>query len=125
MNRKKFSLRARLRSFRYAFAGLISLVKHEHNSRIHLLAAALAIICGVVLNIDTLEWLVVIIVIGLVFIAELINSSVENLADALMPGYDERIRLTKDYAAAAVLVSAIIALIARIVIFLPKLLARF
>ena len=64
-----------------------------------------------------------VIVIGLVFLVELLNSSIETLADLINPEWNEPIKRAKDYGAAAVLISAIIAMIAGVLIFIPKLLA--
>jgi len=75
MNRNKFSIKSRLESFKFAFRGFILLIKNEHNARIHLFAAVVAITAGILLNINDLDWVLIIIVIGLVFLTELINSS--------------------------------------------------
>jgi diacylglycerol kinase (ATP) len=63
------------------------------------------------------------IVIGLVFLTELLNSSLESLADIIDPEWNEIIMKAKDYAAAAVLISAIIAIIVGGLIFIPKIVA--
>jgi diacylglycerol kinase (ATP) len=125
MNRNKFSIKSRLRSFKFAFRGLILLIKNEHNARIHLFAAFVAITAGIFLKISPLDWVLIIIVIGLVFITELINTSLETLADFIKPQSDEAIRNAKDYAAAAVMISAIISLITGALIFIPRILALF
>ena len=41
MNNEKFSVRKRIKSFSYAFAGLRVLFREEHNARIHAVAAVL------------------------------------------------------------------------------------
>ncbi|MNY66215.1 Undecaprenol kinase [compost metagenome] len=58
---------------------------------------------------------------GLVFVCELFNTALEALADFASPGKHPQIKKVKDLAAAAVLLSAISALITGIIIFLPKL----
>ena len=121
MKSDKFTIKSRLKSFRFALRGLGSLLKYEHNSRIHLIAAIVAVILGIILKINLLEWSVLVIVIGMVFIAELVNSSLESLADHIDTEWNEYIMKSKDYSAAAVLISAIIALVAGCIIFLPKL----
>lgn len=123
MTSGKFSFKSRLKSFRFAFHGLWSLLKNEHNSRIHLLAAAIAVVIGIVLKINALEWCVLAIVIGLVFISELLNSSLESIADIVDPELNEKIKNAKDYSAAAVFISAIIAIIAGGIMFIPKIIA--
>jgi len=121
MNSGKFSLKARLRSFGYAFRGLSLLIKNEHNSRIHFLAAVAVVILGFLLKISPQEWALILIAIGIVFISELINTSVEKLSDIIEPRYSEKIRNIKDYAAAAVFISALVSAIIGAIIFLPKL----
>jgi diacylglycerol kinase len=125
MNRNKFSIKSRLRSFKFAFRGLILLIKNEHNARIHLFVSFVAITAGIVFNISTLDWALLIIVIGLVFLTELINSSLESLSDIVKPESNDAIRNAKDYAAAAVLVAAIISLTTGALIFIPRILDLF
>ncbi|MEI8225274.1 MAG: diacylglycerol kinase family protein [Bacteroidota bacterium] len=122
MNSDKFSLKTRFGSFKFAFHGLWLLVQNEHNSRIHFLAAIVAVTMGIILKINSLEWSLLIIVIGIVFLTELLNSSLETLADFVNPEWNEKIRNVKDYAAAAVLISAIISIIVGAFIFIPKIL---
>jgi diacylglycerol kinase (ATP) len=122
MRSDKFTIKSRIRSFRFALRGLKSLLKYEHNSRIHLIAAVMSVALGIILKISFSEWSVLIIVIGMVFIAELFNSSLESLADHIDTEWNEFIMKAKDYSAAAVLISAIIALLAGCMIFLTKLL---
>jgi diacylglycerol kinase len=120
MTPNKFSLKSRLGSFRFAVNGLLLLLKNEHNSRIHLLAAIIAIIMGIIMKLDHYEWSLLIIVIGAVFLTELLNSSIESLADLIDPEFNELIMRAKDYSAAAVLMSAIVAIVVGGLIFIPK-----
>ena len=122
MNSKRFSLKSRFGSFKFAFHGLWRLIKNEHNSRIHLLAAIVAIALGFFLKINPLEWSMLVIVIAIVFITELLNTSLETLADFIDPEWDEMIMKAKDYAAAAVLISAVISVVVGGLIFIPKIL---
>ena len=120
MKPENFSAKSRLDSFRFAIKGFLTLIRSEHNARIHLGAALLAIAAGIILKISRAEWMLIIIVIGMVFLAELINSSLEAIADVADPERNEKIGKAKDYAAASVLVSAIVSLIIGGLIFIPK-----
>jgi diacylglycerol kinase len=91
MNPDKFSLKSRLQSFRFALNGLRSLLKYEHNSRIHSIAAIAVIFLGILMKIDLTEWILLIIVIGMVFITELLNSSLETFADSMKPEWNDMI----------------------------------
>jgi diacylglycerol kinase len=123
MKPDKFSFKSRMGSFRFALNGMRSLLKYEHNSRIHLIAALIAIALGIIFKLKLSEWSLLTLIIGIVFITELLNSSLESLADRIDPEWNEQIRKAKDYAAAAVLVSAVIALAIGCFIFIPKLFA--
>ena len=125
MDQEKFSIVKRLKSFKYAFNGLRILIKEEHNARIHLFAAIGVVIAGFIFKISLHEWIAVAIAIGLVFCSEIINSAIENLSDFVCPDKNERIKKIKDLAAAAVLVSALTALVIGLLVFIPKIVALF
>jgi diacylglycerol kinase (ATP) len=125
MKRDKFSFKSRLGSFKFALKGLVLLLKNEHNARIHLVSAIVAIITGIILNVNTFEWSLLVIIIGIVFLTELLNTSIETLADIVQPEWNEKIRMAKDYSAAAVLISAIISIIVGGFIFIPKIFNLF
>ena len=122
MNSGRFTPRSRFRSFKFAFRGLRSLLIFEHNSRIHLAAAIIVVVLGFILRISIAEWALLTLTIGLVFVSELINSELEEISDVVKPGWNEKIMRAKDYAAAAVLVTAVIAVIIGGIIFIPRLL---
>ena len=98
------------------------MIKEEHNARIHLFATICVIIAGLFFNISMNEWIGVIFSIGLVFSLEIINSSIENIADFISPEKHEMIKKIKDLSASGVLISAITALIIGLIIFIPKIL---
>jgi|SRR3990172_9892424 len=120
---KKFSLHARIASFKPAIHGIKFVLMNEHNIRIHLGAALTAIILGFIFNIGKVEWLVILLCIGLVMTLEVLNSAVEKLVDLVSPGKNEKARLVKDIAAGAVLIAAVISLIAGLIIFIPHAIA--
>ena len=120
---KPFSPGERLKSFRHAFRGIAQLVKREPNFRIHLVVTILVIAAGILLHISAAECLIITIAIGIVLVAEGLNSAVEQLCDIVSPGEDQHIKNIKDILAAAVLISAVIAVIIGLIIFLPDILA--
>jgi len=122
MPKEKFSITKRLRSFGYAFNGLKILIREEHNARIHLITAVVAITAGFCLHISALEWIAIVFAIGFVITLEIINSAIENIADFVSPEKHDTIKKIKDLAAAGVLISSITALIIGLIVFLPKIL---
>ena len=115
-----FSLRARIRSFRFAFEGLNSFFATQHNAVIHLLMTIVALIAAVFFNVCKGEAVAIIIAAGFVWAAELFNTAIEKLADMVSEDFHPSIKFIKDVSAAAVLISAIAAFITGIIIFLPK-----
>ena len=123
MKHSKFTPKKRIKSFSYAFAGLKLLLKEEHNIRILTVITICTIALGFVLSLSLLEWVSVAIVIGLVYIAETLNTAIERVADFIHPENHDSIKNIKDIAAAAALVACIIAAAVGMIIFIPKLIS--
>ena len=116
MKNEGFTLRKRLRSFKFAGNGIRLLITREHNAWIHCFAAVW------IIGLSSTEWIAIVFAIGSVLAAEAVNSSIEALADLVSPEYNEAIKRTKDLAAGAVLILAISAAIVGLIIFIPKIL---
>ncbi|MEI8270205.1 MAG: diacylglycerol kinase family protein [bacterium] len=117
---KRFSVVARAKSFTHAFRGIRILIKTTHNFWIHIFFAIAAFCFGFILNISSIEWILIVMAIGFVFTTEAVNTAVEIDMDLTSPDYHPYARDTKDVAAGAVLISAIVAAIVGLIIFLPK-----
>jgi diacylglycerol kinase len=111
-----------IRSFGYAFKGVVYATATQLNFRIHLAATVLAVTFGCALNISSGEWLWIALCVTLVLMAELFNTMIEALTDLVSPGYNEKAGHIKDMSAGAVVIAAIFALTIGIIIFLPKML---
>lgn len=120
---KSFSFRQRLHSFRFAFRGILLMVKTQHNFWVHLVLASLTIIAGFFFHIRLAEWIMVIFAIGMVLSAETFNSAIEQLTDLVSPEIHPTAGRVKDIAAGAVLLSAIAAALIGLLIFVPKIMA--
>ena len=122
MKEEKFSLRKRAKSFGYAFIGIVTLLRDEHNSRIHVFAMVAVAIAGFLLGLSPTEWCIVALCCGGVLMAEAMNSAIEAIADLVSPEFHPLIKKAKDVGAAGVLMMAIAAAVAGVIIFLPKIL---
>jgi len=121
MQTRKFSLRARFKSFNYAFAGLQHFFSTQHNAVVHAIATAIVIAAAFLIQLPPTQLLILLIVTGLVWMAELFNTAIEKLCDMVCPQQHPQIKFIKDVSAAAVLVIAIIALVTGCIIFIPVL----
>jgi diacylglycerol kinase len=112
-------------SFKNAFNGLKEAIARERNMRVHLAAILLCVILGIIFCLDVLRWSILFIAIGLVMVAELFNTAVENLVDMITDEYSQKARAVKDIAAGAVLVAAVVAVILGILVFIRPVLSLF
>ena len=101
---------------------IISSFYSERNMKIHIVAIILVVILGIFLKIDEYEWIICIILFGVVVAGELFNTAIETAVDLAMPEINEKAKLAKDISAGAVLVIAIGAAISGLIIFIPKIL---
>ncbi|MFH2143274.1 MAG: diacylglycerol kinase family protein [Bacteroidota bacterium] len=119
-NPEKFSLKKRGSSFIYAFRGIFYMFKTQHNSWIHASITILVITAGILMKLNLTEWCLIVICIGLVFIAEMFNTSIEKFVDFVSPEFNDKAGKIKDVGAGAVLFSTITSIITGLIIFLPK-----
>jgi diacylglycerol kinase len=106
-------------SVRHAWHGVMHVVYHERNARVHLAFAVLALIAGVILNISKAELAAVFFVVIIVFLAEIFNTAIERTLDLVEPRENERVKLIKDMAAGSVLVASVGAIMMGAAIFVP------
>lgn len=111
------------KSFEYAAAGIRGIIIQERNFKIQLFIGLLAVILGFVFKLGLSEWLDLVIVITIVLVFELINTSIEEMVDLISPQYHDKAKIAKDVAAGTVLVASIGSVIVGILLFLPKILA--
>lgn len=115
--KEKFS-----KSFGHAIDGIDYTINHERNIKIEIFFAIITSILGFLLKISLIEWLIIILSMGIVLSAELINTAIERTVDLVTKDYQELAKAAKDTAAGAVLISSIFVAIIGLIIFLPKIL---
>jgi len=109
-----------IKSFKFAFAGIKEAMRSVKNMLIHFVLAGLAIILALILNFFALELAILTITIGFVLAMEFVNTSLEEIVNIVSPEVQEKAKIAKDVAAAAVLVSALVAVLIACLLFLPK-----
>ena len=114
-------MRRLIKSFGYAVSGITYTLKTQNNFKIHLFVTLLVVFAGFYFKLSANEWLCILLVIGLVLATELVNTAIELLVDLVSPEYNIKAGRIKDIAAAAVFITAIIAVIMGALIFIPKL----
>ena len=112
-------------AFGNAFAGFDYAFRTERNLKFHFAAAVLVITAGALLKISPLEWAIIILTIGAVFVTEMINTAIEYTVDLASPEKHDLARKAKDVSAGAVLAIASSSVVVGLIIFLPKIIALF
>ncbi len=106
--------------FVHGWRGMLHAVQTEQNMRIHCLAGVVAIAAGWFFQIDTTEWIAIVLCVGSVISLECVNTAVERLADRISTESDPLIKQAKDTASAAVQVAAITSVVVAGVVFVPR-----
>ena len=119
MQRDK-GIKRTINSFKYAFNGLIDTYRTEQSVWIYIPVSLLVILAGCLLKISTFEWLIIILILGIILSLELINTALEAVVDLATEKYHPLAKKAKDTVSAAVLVFAITAVIIGLIIFIPK-----
>jgi len=112
-----------INSFQYAGAGLLHSIRKEKNFQIHSVVAVLVVAAGWFFSLASIEWMVIVICIGLVLGLELLNTAVEQLCNMVQPGFSPLVKIIKDVSAAAVIVVVLMAVTCGAIIFVPKILS--
>ncbi|MDQ3626841.1 MAG: diacylglycerol kinase family protein [Verrucomicrobiota bacterium] len=122
---RPFQFTGRLRSFRYALAGIWRMIHCQHNAWIHAAATLAVFAAGFLLRVSLADWCWIILAVSIVWTAEALNTAFEFLADAASPDFHPLVRDAKNVAAGAVLITAVAAAIIGGIIFWPHLVELF
>jgi diacylglycerol kinase (ATP) len=114
-----FQFTGRIRSFRYAIAGIFRMIRCQHNAWIHFVATIGVVVAGLSFQLSRAEWCWIVLAISIVWTAEALNTAFEFLADAATPSFHPIVRDAKDVAAGAVLITAVAAVVIGAIIFWP------
>ncbi len=109
-----------IRSIVYAMSGISYAFRSQFNMRFHIFAACIVISAAIFFKVKPIEWCILLLCIGSVIAAELINTSIEVHVDMTSPDYNEKAGHAKDLAAAAVLVTCTVSVILGLIIFIPR-----
>jgi diacylglycerol kinase (ATP) len=107
----------RMKSFKYAWQGIVFMLKTQHNAWLHGVASVLVLWAGFYCHLKNEDWRWVVVAMAMVWMAEAFNTAVEYVCDVISPSYSEAVKHAKDIAAGAVLICAINAVIVGILVF--------
>ena len=117
-------VRSRVRSFRYALAGWWYVIRTQRNAWLHAVATVVVVLVSLWLRLTPVEWAVLFLTIGMVWMAEFLNTAIEAVVDLASPQQNPLAKIGKDVGAAAVLITAMASVVIGILILGPRLLAQ-
>ena len=109
----------RLQAIRIAFEGIGYVLVTQPNARIHGGFTLAVFIAAGLLKLPRLEWVILVLTVGLVWAAEIFNTAIEITVDLISPEYDPKAKIIKDVSAGAVLICALSAVLVGLLIFGP------
>lgn len=105
--------------FQHTFDGFKTLLLKDHNYILHIIIAILTIVLGFVFNLNSIEWMFILLAIFLVLTLEAVNTAIECVVDLVTMEYHELAKQAKDIAAFSVLLVSILASIIGLIVFIP------
>lgn len=107
-------------SLKSAVYGLFFALKTEINMKLLLICTFVVFALALFFQVSSSELLIILVTVMLVFLAEMVNSSIEAVCDLVTQEWRENVKIAKDIAAGSVLVASFFAFLIGLVIFLPK-----
>ena len=120
MNTERNFFLNRIQSVKYAAKGFWILITSENSIIAQVIIGIIMTLFGFIMHISATEWMFQILSIGLVLVAESLNTGIEKLSDFIHPEHHKQIGRVKDISAGAAFFAAIFAVIIGLIIYLPK-----
>ncbi|MFO7944328.1 MAG: diacylglycerol kinase family protein [Anaerolineales bacterium] len=111
--------KSRWQSIRIAFEGVVFLFRTQKNAWVHASITVFVILLGLLIRLNRLEWVLILLTMGVVWAAESFNTAMEVLVDFVSPEQQPMAKTCKDVSAAGVLITAGISVLVGLLIFLP------
>ena len=108
-----------LKSFSYAWAGIVYAFHRDQNLRVHVLIAFLVIIASIYFKVNAFEMGILGVMILLVMVAEMLNTAIEKMVDLITTEHRENAKIAKDVASGMVLLTAVGSIVVGILVFYP------
>jgi diacylglycerol kinase len=113
-------VKRRIRAFEFALSGMRFFIFSGPHAVFHSFAAVAVFALAFYFDVSKFEWLVLLLCVSAVLVAEILNTAIENVVDLASPEFHPLAKQAKDLAAFAVLTASLFSLLIGIVIFGPR-----
>lgn len=111
-----------IRSFVFAFEGVLHALRFDQNLRIHFIVAFFVILASIYFHVSPFEMGILGVMIILVITTEMINTAIEQMVNLIIQEHRKEAKIAKDVSAGMVLIAAVGSIIVGILIFVPYIL---
>jgi undecaprenol kinase len=118
--RRGINAKSLMNVIKYSLNGVKSYAEDGKSFIIYIFCSFLEIFLGFVFGVNGLEWILIIVILGIILAVELLNTAIEAACDAITKEYNPFIKIAKDCGSGATFIIFIVAVILNIIIFLPK-----
>ena len=118
--RRDLNVHSIRRVIKNSLEGISSYAKDGKSFISYVFCSLIEIIAGFAFNVNGLEWILIISMLGIILAIELLNTAIEATCDAITKEFNPYIKVAKDCGSAATFVIFIVTVILNIIIFLPK-----
>lgn len=125
LKKRNLTPRSILQTVKNSLNGIKCYAKDGKSILLYLFGVIIETIMGFVYNINGLEWILIICILGFILAIELINTAIEATCDAISKEYNPLIKIAKDCGSGATFIMVVVAIILNIIIFLPKIMILF
>ena len=105
--------------------GIICYAKDGKSIILYSMALLFEIIMGILFQINGLEWILIICIMGILLAVELLNTAIEAACDAITKEYNPLIKIAKDCGSGATFSIFLVSVILNLIIFIPKIIILF
>lgn len=114
-----------IQTIKNSLNGIVFYAKDGKSIILYVIGLIYEIVMGILFNINGLEWILIICIMGILLAVELLNTAIEAACDAITKHYNPLIKIAKDCGSAATFVIFIVAVILNLIIFIPKIIMFF
>ena len=125
LKRRNINKNSLIQTIRNSINGIKFYAKDGKSIIVYILCVIIEIILGFEYNINGLEWILIICILGVTLSVEILNTAIEAVCDAVSREYNALIKISKDCGSAATFVVFIVGVILNVIIFLPKVISLF
>lgn len=123
--RRNINPKSIMNIFKYSINGIKAYAEDGKSFIVYLFCSFIEILLGFIFNVNGLEWILIIFILGIILAVELLNTGIESACDAITKDYNQFIKIAKDCGSGATFIIFVVAIILNIIIFYPKIIALF